>query len=334
MGRKNQITSDDDLRVVETTEGSSSPKKKHKHKHKKHKRKRDVTESESVGEIESPKKKKRKKKEREKDEGRSSLKLKIKLGGRTLTTKEVPTISPVTEISGSKAAKQSSKPEQLTTAWVDEPWQAEDDSCDVQDLKNTEDQEEEDWLDALEAGELDDFGRLKQEIDTSMMTARQRAMLGHEIQGENELVELPTVRKKDENSEEAVKRRKQRAKKRKQQMEKQIEENKAQTIERLLKKQVKSRKEVEKQKRIQKADVPRVMYLNNKNGISISFPVDMDVPFKRGVPRSPTSEPVMCAAHGCGNAKRYSCSQTKLPLCSLGCYKKIQQTTTVAMSVA
>ncbi len=34
-------------------------------------------------------------------------------------------------------------------------------------------QEEEDWLDALEAGELDDFGRLKQEKDTSMMTARQ-----------------------------------------------------------------------------------------------------------------------------------------------------------------
>ena len=34
-------------------------------------------------------------------------------------------------------------------------------------------QEEEDWLDALEAGELDDFGRMKQEKDTSTMTARQ-----------------------------------------------------------------------------------------------------------------------------------------------------------------
>ena len=38
-------------------------------------------------------------------------------------------------------------------------------------------------------------------------------------------LKLPAT-KKDENSEEAVKRRKQRAKKRKQQMEKQIEENK------------------------------------------------------------------------------------------------------------
>ena len=34
-------------------------------------------------------------------------------------------------------------------------------------------QEEEDWLDALEAGELDDFGRVKHEKDTSTMTARQ-----------------------------------------------------------------------------------------------------------------------------------------------------------------
>ena len=38
-------------------------------------------------------------------------------------------------------------------------------------------QEEEDWLDALEAGELDDFGRLKQERDTSMMTARQVGLI-------------------------------------------------------------------------------------------------------------------------------------------------------------
>lgn len=44
----------------------------------------------------------------------------------------------MTEVSGSKQTKQSLKPEQPATAWVDEPWQAEDDSCDVQDLKNTE----------------------------------------------------------------------------------------------------------------------------------------------------------------------------------------------------
>ena len=44
--------------------------------------------------------------------------------------------------------------------------------------------------------------------------------------------------------------------------------------------------------------------------------------------------PVMCAVEGCVNAKRYSCSQTKLPLCSLECYKKIQQTSSMAVGVA
>ena len=34
-------------------------------------------------------------------------------------------------------------------------------------------QEEQKWLDALERGELDDFGRVKQDKDVSMMTARQ-----------------------------------------------------------------------------------------------------------------------------------------------------------------
>ena len=34
-------------------------------------------------------------------------------------------------------------------------------------------QEEQKWLDALERGELDDFGRVKRDKDVSMMTARQ-----------------------------------------------------------------------------------------------------------------------------------------------------------------
>ena len=37
-------------------------------------------------------------------------------------------------------------------------------------------------------------------------------------------------------------------------------------------------------------------------------------------------EKVLCAVEGCDNMKRYSCSKTNLPLCSLECYKKVQQT--------
>ena len=33
----------------------------------------------------------------------------------------------------------------------------------------------------------------------------------------------------------------------------------------------------------------------------------------------PTRE--LCAADGCGNEKKYSCSKTGVPLCSLHCYK-------------
>lgn len=53
-------------------------------------------------------------------------------------------------------------------------------------------QEEEDkWLDALEAGELDDFGCLKQEKDTSTMTARQVGDLNHlVILGMNQLIDI------------------------------------------------------------------------------------------------------------------------------------------------
>ena len=40
-------------------------------------------------------------------------------------------------------------------------------------LQSSYRQEEQKWLDALEKGELDDFGRVKQDKDVSMMTARQ-----------------------------------------------------------------------------------------------------------------------------------------------------------------
>lgn len=38
------------------------------------------------------------------------------------------------------------------------------------------DDDEEAWLDALEKGDLDDYGELKKEKDPTLMTARQRAM--------------------------------------------------------------------------------------------------------------------------------------------------------------
>ena len=51
----------------------------------------------------------------------------------------VPTISPVISPSSDKQVKQgSNKEEQLTDAWVEAPWQAEDEAIDVQLTKLSE----------------------------------------------------------------------------------------------------------------------------------------------------------------------------------------------------
>ena len=42
----------------------------------------------------------------------------------------------------------------------------------------------------------------------------------------------------------------------------------------------------------------------------------------------------LCGAPGCQNAKKYSCSKTGVPLCSLGCYKRnMAASQTVLMSL-
>ncbi|KXJ09378.1 INO80 complex subunit B [Exaiptasia diaphana] len=227
----------------------SSPKKKHKHKHKKHKKRREADD-------EVPRKEKKKDKIKSKDREKHhepeerSLKIKIKLGGQTLTTKQVPTIVPVVT-SEEEDVEIENEIEEIAETSDKSYQQSLQEGSETEDGKKKgsgSDHEEEEWLNALEAGELDDYGRLKQEKDISMMTARQRAMHGHEIEGENQLLELPTeTRRKDEDSEEAQKKRKQRAKKRKQQMQKQIEDNKAQTVKKLLERETtRAKKDEEK----------------------------------------------------------------------------------------
>eukprot|EP00794_Sanderia_malayensis_P014057 gene14057-15521_t len=155
-----------------------------------------------------------------------------------------------------------------------------------QPIKVNDDDEESKWLDALEAGELDDMGRLKKDKDVSLMTTRQRALYGHNIDGETELMELPIWEKRrDENSEEAQLRRKQRAKKRKQQMQKQIEETKAQTINKLLNKQAsKGKKEMKAAASRMKKLGNHIKYISGTNGSSISLSKGLEFPLQRQAP--------------------------------------------------
>lgn len=328
MGKRKE-TSEDDTRESSST----SPKKKHKRKHKKHKKKKDHG-PEGYDEERKKEKSKDKTKSREKDKDKEgnkgrAVKLKIKLRGETMATTQMAKIVPVKlpepVIS---SGEEEEEEEEICEDNFPPAWQeSEKDEGEIgeKQREDSDEQEEQKWLDALERGELDDFGRVKRDKDVSMMTARQRAMLGHEIEGENQLLELPTEpRRKNEDTEEAQKRRKQRAKKRKQQMQKKIEENKTQTVKKLLDREAtRSRKEEEKARR-KKQEVPHIRYISNQNGFALSLSKGLEFPLQVLLPhRTPKARPT-CYAQGCHNLKKYSCSNNNLPVCSIECYKKVQ----------
>ncbi|XP_012728531.2 INO80 complex subunit B isoform X1 [Fundulus heteroclitus] len=268
----------------------------------------------------------------------SQLRLKIKLGGQTLGTKSVPTFtvhpgvarppSPlmildndVDDDDEDDDDDEPSVPLEQYRAWLDE-----DSNMAASPLPDIDSDsmlggpvdEEERWLDALEKGELDDNGELKKEIDESLLTARQKALL-HKQQSQP-LLELPMGYKEKEMTAEMMQKREERARKRRLQAAKKAEENKNQTIERLTKtskakiKSLKDRKSKQNQ-------CPMVRYSDSARGIAISFPTGVPAPAP-APPLHPPLAPVNCGVNGCSNLKKYSCSKTGVPLCSLECYRK------------
>ncbi|KAK2549780.1 INO80 complex subunit B [Acropora cervicornis] len=343
MGKRKE-TSEDDTRASFSDYGSppptsisfvesssTSPKKKHKRKHKKHKKRKDHgPEGHDEERKKERSKEKSKSKEKESDNGKGggrAVKLKIKLRGETMATTQMAKIVPVKlkePVISSGEEDELADEDNFQQSWQ-EGTEKEEPEIVKKEHGDSDEQEEQKWLDALEKGELDDFGRVKQDKDVSMMTARQRAMLGHEIEGENQLLELPTEpRRKNEDSEEAQKRRKQRAKKRKQQMQKKIEENKTQTVKKLLDREAtRSRKEEEKARR-KKQQVPHIRYISNQTGFALSFSKGLEFPLEVQLPQDTPKPRFTCSAQGCTNLKKYACSSNNLPVCSMECYKKVQ----------
>ncbi|NWY07702.1 IN80B protein, partial [Nothoprocta ornata] len=185
--------------------------------------------------------------------------------------------------------------------------------------REDDEEEEERWLDALEKGELDDNGELKKEVDESLLTARQKALL-HKQQSQP-LLELPMGYKTKELTEEMLVKREERARKRRLQAAKKAEENKNQTIERLTKTN-KAKVKTLRERKAKQAPCPVVHYCNAADRITVSFPAGMALPLPPAPPAPAAPVPALCGVHGCPNRKRYSCSRTGLPLCSLACYKK------------
>ncbi|XP_064488657.1 INO80 complex subunit B-like [Ornithodoros turicata] len=220
-----------------------------------------------------------------------SLKLKIRIGGQTVEKN----VSKMSEALDEDNANKSN-----------------DDSS-----QESGDEEEEAWLEALESGRLDEVDdELRKMKDPTLMTARQRALLESKAQTK-EREEVPVAAQPPQMSEEMLQRRMQRAKKRKQQAEEKKEKDKKQTIERLLKK---SDSRLRGRKMTRKSDTPRVSLLQRTSGTLMSFPVGVSFPLtSRTAPEYPAKK--MCGIKGCPNPRRYSCSKTGLPLCSLECYK-------------
>ncbi|KAK7087827.1 INO80 complex subunit B-like [Littorina saxatilis] len=283
-----------------------APKKHKKHK-KKHKHKRseyDDHDDSPVPEITSPK---------------TSFKLKLKIGGETVSTKNVTTIE-----QASVSSFDDAQDDPIINVTDDVSWDSasvaltpqSSTAAETKPKVNTDDEEEK-WLTALEAGTLDDMGEIPKARDPLLLTARQRAMLhGHQV----ELQQLPSGYKTVELTEEQKQRRLQRAKKRRQQAHEKREKDKKQTMDRLLKKQETKTKGSKLKKR---SNVPRVRYMSTAHGVSLSFPHGNLFPITPQV-AGPPKPVVMCGVKGCNNPKKYACSKTQVPLCSLQCYKKNQ----------
>lgn len=182
--------------------------------------------------------------------------------------------------------------------------------------------EEERWLDAIESGKLEQVDdELKKIKDPKLMTARQRAMYERGTDkepcpGGELLMALPSGYKEKVMTAEAIQKAQIKSLKRKQLADEKREKDKKKTMERLLKKQD-SKISKNQKNRPAKTVVPVISYAANLFGATITFPVNIEMPFQQKAREPPA--PISCAH--CKSPKRYNCSRTNIPLCSLKCYK-------------
>uniref|UniRef100_A0A1B6LC36 INO80 complex subunit B-like conserved region domain-containing protein n=1 Tax=Graphocephala atropunctata TaxID=36148 RepID=A0A1B6LC36_9HEMI len=190
--------------------------------------------------------------------------------------------------------------------------------------------EEERWLDAIESGKLeevdDELKKIKPK-DPKLMTARQRAMMERKTTDKEpnssgeQLLALPTGYREKVMTPEMVLKAALKSQKRKQQADEKREKDKKKTMERLLRKQESKSSKTSGKSRAVRRQVPSVTLCYNPHNITLTMPPDMDFPMAAA--RSEGPPPVkLCGVQGCSNLKRYSCSKTGVPLCSLECYRK------------
>lgn len=107
--------------------------------------------------------------------------------------------------------------------------------------------------------------------------------------------------------------------KRKQLADEKREKDKKKTMERLLKKQD-SKAAKQAKTKVTKTSVPVITYRQTLQSTCIQLPETVNFPLAH-TKIAYLPKPTLCTMN-CGNLKKYSCSRTGKPLCSLKCYKK------------
>jgi len=194
--------------------------------------------------------------------------------------------------------------------------------------------EEEAWLNALESGKLEEVDEeLKKIRNPKLMTVRQRALLerkgelNNEENFKEELVALPTGYKETPMTEELLQKKALKSQRRREVAAQKREKEKKRTIDRLLlKRESKNNKVGSGNTNTSTNNTTTVpfSYFSWKQTADqecyFSIPVNVESPYTTQVTRK-VPETVYCGIEGCTNPKRYSCSKTALPLCSLKCYQ-------------
>lgn len=179
-------------------------------------------------------------------------------------------------------------------------------------------------------------------FEASGLTTRQRALQGRGGHGES-VIEFPdglpaapsSRRQKDKLSEVEIQAKKAEvAQRRKMQVEKAEREQQAEAMRKILgidtekkkeEKKQKEREDKEKQAKFEEYKRSCIQCVMRPEGTVVTFPDTM------GLPSIFSSKPISyppprekCAGPSCPNPYKYRDSKTKLPLCSLECYKAVQ----------
>lgn len=200
--------------------------------------------------------------------------------------------------------------------------------------RKSKDDDEEAWLDALEAGELDERGELRRD-GPQQMTQRQRAKIDREQEeAELEATALANVRPPSPLSAEALARKQEANRRRKLIAEKQAHDEKQATVQKLLKKQSSSKvkKAAEQADKTSAESRDRIRmtgawyrYINKKDSISLelnngaTYPIEASKAEENREPKQKQK----CSAKDCTEDRRYAVASNNLPVCSLKCYREV-----------